>query len=147
MHCSPWFPQLPICSWPMPQYIMQIELSPTSQYLFTYLIIPLNWSLDVHNCFASNCFLIIMTIVDLRLFPTFYYFFNQFLFMSQHSKIFNYIFVNNSTSCLNNSIFFLSRYLSDNILYILRHYQYSNISTLIITISTVFTVWISIFNN
>lgn len=131
----------------MLQYIIQTKLCPASQYFSTTLTNLPNWNPDAHKCFVFNSLLTIITIANLCLFLASCWFLRQFLLISQHGSVFNYIPMDDSTSHYNNSIFPSPKYLSSDILYILRHCQYSSTSTPTIAISTVFVAWISTFEN
>lgn len=139
--------QLLICSYPMLQHVIQTELSSTSQYLSTNLMIPPNQSLDVHKYFAFDFLFIIITIAELHLLPYFCSSRSRFSDINQHRSTFNKISVDNSDFRFYISIFLFPKYFSKDIPCTFSHCQCSSTSTLTTAVFTIFAVQINRFDN
>lgn len=126
---------------------MYTEPGYASQYLSTTLRIPPNPSPDADRYFASDSSLTMITIADPRLFPVFCCSLSRFSFISQRGKAFNFMPIDDYTSCLSSSIFPSPHCLSSDIPCTFRCYQCSSISTPIIAASTVFAAQISAFDS
>ena len=145
--CTGRFPQLSICSWPIPKHVMHTELGAASQNFCTTLTRLPNRSPDTHNFFASTSPLTVITIAEPRLPLAICASLSQFSLINQRGRVLSCMPVNDSNSCFNSSSFPSPKYLSRGIPYLFNRCQCSNISTPTTAWSTDFAVRISKFDS